>query len=66
MRPEVFIQRLEELQATFTKQSLASPAARDLFEYGRVVGVVAGLEMAKSTVFEMLGEERKRERELDR
>ncbi len=64
MRPELLLQRLEEEKATFSKQALGSPAARDAYEYGRVVGVVAGLDMAKRALLELIGEHDKRGREL--
>lgn len=64
MRPELLLQRLADEQSTFAKQALSAPAARDAFEYGRVVGIVAGLEMAKRALLELIGEHDRKGRDL--
>lgn len=64
MRPELLLQRLTDEQNTFSRQALAAPAARDAYEYGRVVGIVAGLETAKRVLLELIGENDRKGRDL--
>ena len=42
------------------KEAVRHPAAGDIFAYGRIVGVYAGLEKAKQIIDEMWREEQKR------
>lgn len=51
---------LEAEQAQFAKDALQHPAARDSFEYGRVVGLYAGLERAKELLLENLREQERK------
>jgi hypothetical protein len=57
MRIEPLLRRLEAEQAALAKAALTSPQARDLFEYGRVVGVHAGLAQAITIILEMADEQ---------
>ena len=50
MRIETLLQRLEQAQADLARDALKQPQARDTFEYGRVVGIYAGLELAKNVL----------------
>ena len=52
----MFLQRLETEQAQLAKEALERPAGRDVFDYGRAVGLYAGLELAKQTIIEMVAE----------
>lgn len=52
----MFLQRLEAEQARLAKEALERPAGRDAFDYGRAVGMYAGLEHAKSAIIEMVAE----------
>ena len=56
MRIESFLQRLEGAQAQLAKEALERPAGKDSFDYGRAVGMYAGLDLAKSTLIEMVSE----------
>lgn len=47
----MLLQRLETEQASLAREALGKPAGRDAFEYGRVVGMNAGLERAKQVIF---------------
>ena len=52
----MFLQRLETAQAELAKEALERPSGREAFDYGRVVGLHAGLELAKQTIIEMVAE----------
>ena len=42
------------------KEALAQPQSRDAFEYGRVVGMYAGLERAVNVLFDLIKEDEER------
>lgn len=46
MTPEKLFSKLKAEQDALASSALRSPNARDSFEYGRVVGMYAGLEKA--------------------
>lgn len=52
----MFLQRLETAQAELAKEALERPSGRDAFDYGRAVGLHAGLELAKQTLIDMVAE----------
>jgi hypothetical protein len=52
----MFLQRLETAQAELAKEALERPSGREAFDYGRVVGLHAGLELAKQTIINMVAE----------
>ena len=52
----MFLQRLETEQARLAKEALERPAGKDAFDYGRAVGLYAGLEHAKATIIAMVAE----------
>lgn len=52
----MFLQRLETAQAELAKEALERPSGRDAFDYGRAVGLYAGLELAKQTIIDMVAE----------
>lgn len=52
----MFLQRLETAQAQLAKEALERPAGREAFDYGRAVGIHAGLELAKQTILDMVAE----------
>ncbi len=64
MRIEVLLQRLEQSQADLARDALAQPQGRDVFEYGRVVGMYAGLELAKTVLIDMVAEKERRDFDL--
>ncbi len=61
MRLETLLQRLETEQARLATEALKQPAGRDLFEYGRVVGMYAGLELAKASLIALVGDNEKKD-----
>jgi len=64
MRIEVLLQRLEQSQADLARDALQQPQGRDTFEYGRVVGIYAGLELAKTVLLDTVAEKERRDFDL--
>ena len=64
MRLEAFLQRLEQSQADLARDALQQPQARDTFEYGRVVGMYSGLELAKTVLIDMVAEQERKDFDL--
>lgn len=58
------IQRIGDAQAELARDAMEQPASRDSFEYGRVVGMYAGLERAKEVLTELILEQDRRTRNL--
>ena len=56
MRIETLLQRLEAAQAQLAKEALERPTGKEGFDYGRAVGMYAGLELAKTTLIETVSE----------
>jgi hypothetical protein len=61
MRIEAFLQRLVQAQADLARDALEQPQGRDTFEYGRVVGIYAGLELAKTVLIDMVAEKERKD-----
>lgn len=61
MRLESLIQRLELEQSKLGHEALAKPAGREPFDYGRVVGMYAGLELAKNTILALVDEKERKD-----
>lgn len=61
MRLETLLQRLETEQARLATEALKQPVGRDLFEYGRVVGMYAGLELAKASLIALVEDTEKKD-----
>ena len=64
MRIEALLQRLETEQVRLAHEALKQPAASTEFEYGRVVGMYAGLERAKHTIVRLFEDKEKRDFDL--
>lgn len=60
MRLETLLQRLEVEQAALARQALEQPLPGD-FNYGKAVGMYAGLEMAKRVLIDLVAEKDKRD-----
>ena len=54
------LQRLKTAQAQLAKEAMEQPRANDLFEYGRVVGMYAGLEHAANVLLDLVKENEER------
>jgi hypothetical protein len=52
---------LETEQARLATEALKQPVGRDLFEYGRVVGMYAGLELAKASLIALVEDTEKKD-----
>lgn len=52
MNLTTLLQRLDAEMATLAGEALSQPAARDSFEYGRVVGLYGGLKRAKELLID--------------
>ena len=52
----MLLQRLEAEQATLAKEALEQPSGREAFDYGRAVGIHAGIERAKIVLLDMVRE----------
>lgn len=61
MRIETLIQRLEHEQARLAHEALAKPNGRDAFDYGRVIGMYAGLEQAKQAILALFDERERKD-----
>lgn len=61
MRIETLLQRLEQAQAELARDALQQPQGRDLYEYGKVIGMYAGLELAKTTLIDMVAEKERKD-----
>lgn len=64
MRIEALLQRLETEQARLAHEALKQPAASTEFEYGRVVGMYAGLERAKQSIVGLFEDKERRDFDL--
>jgi hypothetical protein len=64
MRIETLLQRLEQAQAELARDALQQPQGRDLYEYGKVIGMYAGLELAKTTLIDMVAEKERKDFDL--
>ncbi len=64
MRIETLLQRLEQSQTDLARDALQQPQSRDLFEYGRVVGMYSGLGLAKTALIDMVAEKERKEFDL--
>jgi len=64
VRIETLLQRLEQSQADLAREGLGQPQSRDTFEYGRVVGMYSGLELAKTALIDMVAEKERKEFDL--
>lgn len=61
MKLETLLQCLDAEQARLAADALKSPTSRDAFEYGRVVGLYAGLERAKQALSNLVAERDKKD-----
>ncbi len=60
----MLLRRLEEEQAQFAKEALQQPQGHDAFDYGRTVGLYAGLERAKDILIEIIQDQDRRDYDL--
>ena len=60
MKIEALLQRLEEEQATLAAETLRQPSGREAYDFGRAVGLYAGIERAKIVLIDLVKEHEKR------
>jgi hypothetical protein len=61
VRIETLLQRLEAEQSAVAVEAMERPSGKTEFDYGRVVGIYAGLQRAKEVLIETVAEADKRE-----
>lgn len=61
MRIETLLQRLEAEQSAMAVEAMERPSGKTEFDYGRVIGIYAGLQRAKDILIETVAEANKRE-----
>jgi hypothetical protein len=61
VRIETLLQRLEAEQSAVAVEAMERPSGKTEFDYGRVIGIYAGLQRAKEVLIETVAEADKRE-----
>jgi hypothetical protein len=61
---EQLLARLKSQQSTFALESLKRPQNRDTYQYGYLVGVVAGYEASLNVLLTLLDEEKNLDNDL--
>ncbi len=64
MNIDLYLKRLEEERALLARGALQNPQHRDLFEYGRVVGMYAGLVKAEELLIDLIKERERKDFDL--
>jgi len=64
MKIDMLLRRLDEEQRKLAHEALQHPQSRDIFEYGRVVGMYAGIDHVKNVIIDMIAEREKRDFDL--
>jgi len=61
VRIETLLQRLEAEQSAVAVEAMERPSGKTEFDYGRVIGIYAGLQRAKEVLIETVAEAEKRD-----
>lgn len=61
MRLDTLLQCLELEQTKLAHETLSQPLGRDAFDYGRAVGMYAGIEIAKRAFLELVAEKERKD-----
>lgn len=56
----MLLQRLVEEQAMLARETLEQPSGREAYDFGRAVGLYAGIERAKIVLIDLVKEHEKR------
>ena len=64
MNIAIFLKAIEDAQAQLARDALSKPAGRDVFDYGRAVGMYAGLEHAKDLIVGLVAERERKDFDL--
>jgi hypothetical protein len=61
VRIETLLQRLEAEQSAMAVEAMERPSGKTEFDYGRAVGIYAGLQRAKEVLLNTVAEAEKRD-----
>jgi hypothetical protein len=61
---DLLLKRLEQAQLELAKSALQQPQGRDAFDYGRAVGMYAGLEHAVNVLLDLVAEKDRKDFDL--
>lgn len=61
MRIETLLQRLEAEQSAVAVEAMERPSGKTEFDYGRALGIYAGLQRAKEVLIDTVAEADKRD-----
>ena len=61
MRIETLLQRLEAEQSAVAVEAMERPSGKTEFDYGRAIGIYAGLQRAKEVLLNTVAEAEKRD-----
>lgn len=64
MKIDLLLKRLEQAQLELAKSALQQPQGRDAFDYGRAVGMYAGLEHAVNVLLDLVAEKDRKDFDL--
>jgi len=64
VRIEALLRLLEEEQVNLAKEALQHPQGRDMFDYGRAVGLYAGLTHARDLIINLVAERERKDFDL--
>ncbi|MEI7892015.1 MAG: hypothetical protein WCI05_02925 [Myxococcales bacterium] len=56
MKIEMLLQRLEAEQVMLARETLEQPSGREAYDFGRAVGLYAGIERAKIVLLDLVRE----------
>jgi len=61
VRVEQYLQRIEDEKTKLARETLERPAGREPYDYGRAVGLYAGLDLAKQLLLDMYAEKERKD-----
>lgn len=64
MQINALLRRLDEELHKLAHEAIQHPQSRDVFEYGRIVGMYAGIDHAKNVIIKMIEEREKKDFDL--
>ena len=64
MQLDVFLRKIDQALAEFAADALRAPQGKEAFDYGRSVGVYAGLEQARQILIDTVRDADARDRDI--
>jgi len=61
---DFILRRIDEEQARVARDAMEKPAGRDPYEYGRMVGMYAGVGLVRQLLVGMVAEDEQKGRDL--